>query len=91
MSLELESGAMKQQYEVEKAQQDLWKVVANVVAQSASYADRKNVQVEWIPLSESPSVVVARKQIEYLVDRSVLKSSFAIDNSSGRVEPRSAR
>ncbi len=85
MSLELESGAMRTQYEAEKAKQDLWNIVSEVVSESVKYANRKKVQVEWIPLSESPPVLAAPKQLGYIIDR-VVYSAFASTNPGARVE-----
>lgn len=85
MSLELDSGAMKTQYEAEKAKQDLWNIVSQVVSRSVTYANRKRVQVEWIPLSERAPVLAAPKQLGYIIDR-VVYSAFASSNPGARVE-----
>lgn len=85
MSLQIESGAMREQYESEKSQHDLSTIIHEVSSQSASYAISKKVQVAFNPPMKSPSVVAARKHLEQLLERLVY-SAVALSSPGSRVE-----
>ena len=85
MCLQLESGMLRQQYESEKSQHDLSKLIQEVSSQSASYANSKKVQVVFSPPVKSPSVVASRKHLEQLLERLVY-SAVALSSPSARVE-----
>jgi len=85
LSLQVESGAMRDQYESEKSQHDLSGVLNQIISQSASYANSKKVQVVVTPALKSPSVTASKKQLEQLLERLVY-TAVALSNSSSRVE-----
>lgn len=85
MSLQIESGAIREQYESEKSKHDLSTVINEVSSQSSSYAKSKKVQIVFNPPKKSPSVVASRKLLEQLLERLVY-SAVALSNPSARVE-----
>ena len=85
LSLQIESGAMREQYESEKSPNDLSAVLNAVSTQSAPYAGLKKVQVVVNPPMKSPSVTASRKQLEQLLERLVY-SAVALSSASSRVE-----
>ncbi len=85
MSLQIESGVIRQQYESEKSQNDLSAVINEVSSLSASFAKPKKVQIVFNPPKKSPLVVASRKLLEQLLDR-LFYSAVALSNPSARVE-----
>lgn len=85
LSLQVESGAMREQYESEKTKHDLSDVMKEVLSQSTSYRNAKKVEVKFTPPTKSALLMGSRKQLEHLLERLVY-SAVCLSNAGARVE-----